>query len=130
MERQYGIANANFCEYVLERLEVCIDTCSNLHDHVVTSVASGDEEVIEDYRSNIHGLIECLRCVQGKWLEYEDIISSRADGFRCRYKVEITVHCRGRPRFNIRPGKLDSQFIVPARTLFREIPKNVIFHYN
>ena len=31
---------------------------------------------------------------------------------------------------NIRPGKLDSQFIVPARTLFREIPKYFIFHYN
>ena len=47
---------------VLERLEVCIGTCSNLHDHMVTSVASGDEEVIEDYRSNI----QCFRCVQGK----------------------------------------------------------------
>ena len=22
-ERQYGVANANFCEYVIERLELC-----------------------------------------------------------------------------------------------------------
>ena len=29
-ECQYGIANVNFYEYVLERLEVCIDTCSDL----------------------------------------------------------------------------------------------------
>ncbi len=29
----------------------------------------------------------------------------------------------------LRPGKLDSQFIVPARMLFREITKFFIFHY-
>ena len=82
-ERQYGVANENFCEYVLERLEVCIGTCSNLRDHMVTGVASGDEEIIEETRSHLEGLLECLRSLQGR--RYEDIISIRAERFRYRY---------------------------------------------
>ena len=69
-ERQNGTANATFCEYVLERLELCIDTCSHLRDHMVTGGSSRDEEIREDYKSNLDGLVDCLRC---KWLEYEDI---------------------------------------------------------
>ena len=109
IERQYGITNANFCEYVLDRLEVCIATCSNLRDHMVTGVASSDEEIIEGYRSNLEGLVECLRCLQVKWLEYEDIISIRAERFRYRYQVETVVRGSGRPRFNI----TITSFIIP-----------------
>ena len=29
-ERQLGIANLNYSDYVLERLEMCIGTCSNM----------------------------------------------------------------------------------------------------
>lgn len=105
-ERQYGIANENFCDYVLERLEVCIGACSNLHDHMGTEVYSGDEDIIEQYRSNLEGLVECLRSLQGKWLEYEDIVTIRAERFRYRYLVGSTVRGRGRPRFNISKEQL------------------------
>ena len=51
-------------------------------------VTGGDEE---DYKSNIDCLVDCLRCVQGKWLEYEDIVSIRAERFKYRYQVESIV---------------------------------------
>ena len=33
-ERQYGIANRSYADYIIERLEFCIITCSNLVDNV------------------------------------------------------------------------------------------------
>ena len=105
-ERQYGVANANFCEYVIERLELCIDTCTNLCDHMVSAGSSGDEAVVEEYRANIEGLVECLRCVHNKWLEYEGIVSVRAERFAYRYQVGTTVQGRGRPRFDITKEQL------------------------
>ena len=32
-------------------------------------------------------------------------------------------------RFHVRPGKVDSQLIVPARMLLHEISQNFIFHF-
>ena len=141
-ERQYGIANANFCEYVLERLEVCIDTCSSLRDHMVTGGASGDEDIIEEYRSNLECLVECLRWVQGKWLEYEDIVSIGAERFRFRYEVERTVRGRGRPQFNISKEQLlhlsslnftwseiASLLGVSRMTIYRFVQKIGFVHY-
>ena len=106
-ERQHGIANANFCEYVQERLELLIGTCTNLCDHMALSaVPSGDEEIIEEYRTNIDSLVECLRCVYDKWLKYEDIVSIRAERFAYQYQVGATVQGRGRPRFDITKEQL------------------------
>jgi len=46
---------------------------------------------------------------------------------------QLAVWMLGRPKneaTNVyRPGKVDSQFIVPAHILFWKIPKNFIFHY-
>ncbi len=33
-EQQYGVANENFTEYVLEQLELCIRSCSRLGGHL------------------------------------------------------------------------------------------------
>ena len=69
-----------------------IPQCSNLRDHMVTDVASSDEEIIEGYRSNLEGLVECLRCLQVKWQEYEDILGISAERFRYRYQLlEVEV---------------------------------------
>lgn len=46
-ERQYGIANANFCEYVLERLEL---SCVQIF--MLSAVTSGEEAII--------GWMQCL----------------------------------------------------------------------
>lgn len=101
-ERQYGVADMNFCEYVLERLELCIDVLENLHDHMMVSLEteSDDIEVIEQYRSDLQGLVRCLRRVHMKWLEYEDVIGIRVNRFR--YQVEsMRLEGRGRPKFKI-----------------------------
>ena len=42
-ERRYGVATANYCENVLDRLD-CIYTCTNLHDSM--DQERDDEDVI------------------------------------------------------------------------------------
>ncbi len=43
-ERHYGIANESYTDYVLERLEICVHTCSTLLEHV----RGGDLPDLED----------------------------------------------------------------------------------
>lgn len=72
---------------------------------MVTGSASGDEDIIEEYMSNLECLVECLRWMQDRWLGYEDV-SVMAERFRYRYQVESTVRGRGRPQFNITKKQL------------------------
>lgn len=81
-ERQYSIANENFCEYVVERLQLCKHTCSILSDHIgsasetVAGIDDGDVAIIEEYQSTISELLCCLRSLQRKWINYKGIIDS------------------------------------------------------
>ena len=36
-ERQHRVAQLNYTEYILERLALCIDTCSNIQEIIDTS---------------------------------------------------------------------------------------------
>ena len=66
----------------------------------------GDEVIIVEYKTNIDSLVECLRHVHDKWLEYEDIISIAAQRFSFQYRVGAIVQGRGRPRFDIAKEQL------------------------
>lgn len=50
IQRQYEIANVNFCEYVVERLEFAIGSCNNLLDRLnapdVTTFIDDEERAI------------------------------------------------------------------------------------
>ena len=69
-ERQYGIANASYTEYFVERLEICILSCIDLKDFI--EGRSG----LDSYYTTLNELIECLKRVYYKWLEYEDLVES------------------------------------------------------
>ena len=110
IQHQYKLANVNFCEYVVDRLETVLSSCRNLLDRI----HSADEEInvgtsqehrtCEELKDNLEGLIACLQYIHGKRLEYEDIAT--AETFRHRYHVETTNRGRGRPSFNISKEQL------------------------
>ena len=55
-EHHRGIANREFCDYVLPRLEVCLSTCMQLSDQMLqvgSEVGEEDELVINEYFNRI-----------------------------------------------------------------------------
>ena len=100
-ERQYGVANVGYTEYFVERLEICILSCIDLKD--CTEGRSG----LESYCATLNELIECLRAVHRKWLEYEDSIESLS--VRSLSYQAPSFHSRtgpGRPPFYISKDQL------------------------
>ena len=73
-ERQYGVANATYTEYFIERLEICIVSCVELRD--VLEDVNQVEMSLRDYCATVNQLIGCLRNVFCTWLEYEDLLES------------------------------------------------------
>ena len=91
-ERQLGIANLNYTEYVLDRLELCIGTCSNVLEVINTS----DE--LQDCSASLTELIQCLKVSYKRWGDYKTFL----EGPSQRYSPVLTTQLvgrRGRPRF-------------------------------
>ena len=103
-DRQYGVANARFTEYFIERIELCIVTCSDLRDRMQDD---GSED-LRDYCITLSQLIECLRKLFHKWLEYEDLVDSLP--VRSAYQAPLShrssLNGPGRPSFNISKDQL------------------------
>ena len=98
-ERQYGVANIRYAEYVLERFEFCISTCTLMHDHMERNTSG-----LEDYISSLGELIECLRVIHNKWMEYESVME-RLPASSMAYQAPRLLS-RGRPRFDISKEQL------------------------
>ena len=100
-DRQYGIANSNYTEYALERLEYCIITCSTIRERLEVEPSLE----VQEYCAMLNSLIECLRAVYKKWEEYDDLLNSYPERFS--YHVPL-VHGNGvgRPRFQIKRDQL------------------------
>ena len=109
-ERQYGIANESFTEYVLEQLELCIRTCTTLTEHLdseaVPNLDEGEVAIIEDYLSTLLGLLHCLRSLRQKWVEYKGIIEATSHDFSYQAGI-MERRGRGRSRFNIGQEQLE-----------------------
>ena len=69
-ERQYGLANRNLTEYIIESLQYSITVCSNLCNHM--RGVSG----LEDYCGSTEELLKCMIVICRKWEEYEGVIDS------------------------------------------------------
>ena len=57
-ERQYGIAHLSYSNYILERLALCIDTCSNIQEIIVVSTLASD---LQECSRNLTELIETYK---------------------------------------------------------------------
>ena len=100
-EHQYGIANQEFCDYVVRRLEVSISTCEHLSEHIERdeSIRDEDRNVTDDIQSDLASLVEYLRYVHSTWLKYEDMLDIQSNRFK--YQAASRVVGRGRPKFKI-----------------------------
>ena len=89
----------------MERLQLCICTCSILSDHlggaseIVPGIDDGDVAIIGEFQSTISELLCCLRSLQRKWMNYKGIIDATSRDLA--YRAETERQDRGRPRFNI-----------------------------
>ena len=101
-ERQYGVANISYTEYVLERLEITLGTCSDLLYHV------GQQDGLEECKSSLRELIECIKVIYKKWEEYCGILESYPESNTLSYTSPTSPSCRpGRPKFQITKDQLE-----------------------
>ena len=71
-DRQYGVANQSYTEYVLERLDICLQTCRTVRGQITPSVVTGR---LQFYLDEIDELISCLKSIRRKWKEYQNILT-------------------------------------------------------
>ena len=101
LERQYGVGNARYTAYAIERLEYSIIACTAVHDSLV------EDSRLEDYCFTLNELIECLRQVYYRWEEYQDIVDSQYSNVSLCYCVPVHPTGNvGRPRFEISRDQL------------------------
>lgn len=106
-ERQYGVANNSFTDYILERLEITLGTCSDLLHHIRQAA---EAEELEDYVSSLRELIDCIKVIYRKWEEYQTILdSSSGSRSTLSYQAQATSHSSGpgRPKFQISKDQLE-----------------------
>ncbi len=69
-ERQYGLANRDYTDYIIESLEFVIIVCSDLFDNI--RGVSG----LEDYCRSVGGLVGAIRTILRSWEEYEGVLDA------------------------------------------------------
>ena len=97
--RQYGLANGSYTEYVIERLEFVVNVCSDLSSHM-RAVAE-----LEDYCKSCEELMSTIRVICSKWEEYQGVLDANLT-VRPSYSYQSQVSTRlqvgpGRPPFEI-----------------------------
>ena len=102
-ERQYGQANRSYTEYMLERLELSLATCSDILNQI-QPIAE-----LEEYAALLRELIDCLKLIYMKWEEYESILDSSVMQQSLSYCTQTTAlpSGPGRPPFKITKDQLE-----------------------
>ena len=102
---QYGVANQQYTHYILECLELCTHVCRILRERIAS--IDGDE-TLTSYVHSLDELLECLRTIRNKWLEYKDLLDLDLAISGVAYHVPV-VHTgqRGRPRFEVTRGQVE-----------------------
>lgn len=65
-ERQFGAASSGYCDYTIERLELCITACSSIIDCMERSSQSD----LEHCTLLLSRLLQCLYSMVNKWEDY------------------------------------------------------------
>ena len=101
-ERQHGVANTGYTEYIIERFEYAISVCSDLCVHL-----RGSPE-LEDYLLSTEELVGALEDILRRWKDYENTLES---GTALRpataHRLSVTSVGPGRPRFEIAKEQLN-----------------------
>lgn len=107
-ERRYGVANTNYSDYMVERLELAIQSCQAIANglSVASSDVSSDEESVTEYKECIEQLVELLRGLLDQWKEYQLILESNSRSAAYHLPIQRTYE-RGRPKFDIDKEQLE-----------------------
>ena len=96
-ERQYGIANRGYTNYLLERLELSLSACSEILHRI------NGHSRLQEYSSMLQELIKFLKVIHRRWDEYGEVLDSIQE-------VPATSSVssgRGRPQFQIKKDQLE-----------------------
>ena len=108
-ERQYGVANTNYADVTIERLELAIQSVLTIRNGMNSFSVAGDTDMsstINDYKGDLDDLIASLRTLLTQWNEYRDILDSTSS--RCAFQVSVLHNGRrGRPRFEIAKEQIE-----------------------
>ena len=127
-DRQYGVANQQYTQHVLERLEFSVHTCRIIRTQMESNTA------LQSYQDSLDELLGCLHSIRHKWQEYQDILDSDSLS-QLAYRVPV-VHTgrQGRPRFGITKEQLE--YLASLSFSWSEIAaligvsRTTIFRYN
>ena len=110
-ERQYGIANLNYSDYVMERLELSISTCFNLLE------AINNATELEECLSSLTELIQYLQACHRRWSEYKAFLQGSSQCYQVL--TAQAVGEQGRPRFQV--SKLQLEYLESLAFKWTEI---------
>ena len=90
-------------EYILERLALCIDTCSNIQEIINTSTQATE---LQECSHTVAELTEHLQRLHYRWEEYKSFLEGPV-----QYTCMLTTmqHGRGRPQFQV--SKLQMEYL-------------------
>ena len=101
-ERHYGTADLSQADYLIERFELAVQTCSSIIDGLVNPsipIEAEEQIVLADCIASIRELVTVIRSLSAKWHEYRQIHSDiRTLGYAT--PVPHTGQ-RGRPKFDV-----------------------------
>lgn len=112
-ERHFGNCSGQYAGYVVDRLQLCIRSCSILKDHFddhmvdIQQVSSGpDRDVILKYTDDLVELMSCLRELSREWLRFMDVATIRQASVA--YSASASHNSkRGRPRFEVSSEQIE-----------------------
>jgi len=104
---QFGIANQNYTEYVMQRMDIAFSTCSYIRSNLINSPE------LQQFLVEINELYSTLRYIYRQWSLYEEYLDSGAvsGAHLVAYRVGVNTNCEpGRPRFDINKDQLEYLF--------------------
>ena len=102
-ERQYGVANERYTEFVIDHLSLSCQSVLTLRERV----ARAQVPLLNDLEGTLTELLEELRRILQLWRDYSDAIAHSFNLTRYELPTEERPGpSRGRPRFYISRGQL------------------------
>ena len=105
--RFFDSANESYGNYIIERLETCITSLTGINYAIERAGTSGSDEVLSNYKDNIHSMIELCQLVLTKWEEMVNTIDLQPNTSLYRAQSVVPPYMRrGRPHFVISKEQL------------------------
>ena len=113
-----SFTNERYTDYVLDRLSTCVNTLTQLLDHIESRVESteldeGDLEAIHSYQQHLEELLHCVLVIESEWQAHFDLLQSDV-GSRNESAFRLSTsyayngqNVPGRPKFNITKEQLE-----------------------